>query len=105
MAHGLFPPGSMFSTSVTEWTELRSHALSRPRRAQQFVCVCVVQVHVFCKYLSRPILSHTLMPARMPPSSSYFTLTTAWKPNSTHILASLSTGSCHILCMGNDSDS
>ena len=61
---------------------------------------CVPQVHVFCKYLSKPILSHTLTPARMPPSSSYFTLTTAWKPNSTHILASLSTGSCHILCMG-----
>lgn len=59
------------------------------------------QVHIFCKYLSHPILSHTLTPARMPPSSSYFTLTTAWKPNSTHVVASLSTGSCHILCMGN----
>eukprot|EP00892_Ulva_mutabilis_P002130 jgi/Ulvmu1/11918/UM081_0078.1 len=60
------------------------------------------QVHVFCKYLSQPILSHTLTPARMPPSTSYFTLTTAWKPNSTYLLASLSTGSCHILSMGSE---
>lgn len=80
----------------------RMHGHSVRRRGAQRSVRSRVQVHVFCKYLSRPILSHTLTPARMPPSTSYFTLATAWKPNSTYLLASLSTGSCHILSMGND---
>jgi hypothetical protein len=59
----------------------------------------LLQVHIYCKQLSKPILTHTLTPSQMPASSSYFTLATVWKPHSMQIVASLSTGSCHILSM------
>ena len=60
--------------------------------------VCL-QVHVYCKQLSQPILSHTLKPQMLPPSMSYFTLATTWKPNSAHLLVAASTGSVHVLAM------
>ena len=62
-----------------------------------------MQVHVYCKQLSQPILSHTLKPQVLPPSMSYFTLATAWKPNSTHLLVAASTGSVHVLSMRDSS--
>lgn len=62
-----------------------------------------MQVHIYCKQLSQPILAHTLQPRVVSPSPC-FTLATVWKPNSTHLLASASTGSIHILAMNDSAD-
>lgn len=56
-------------------------------------------MHVYCKHLSAPMLTHTLKPQRFPASNAYFTLSTTWKPNSNHLLAAASTGSVHVLSM------
>ena len=63
-----------------------------------------LQVHIYCKQLSRPILTHSLTPARMAASSSYCTLATVWRPHSPDLVVSLSTGSCYILSLCHASD-